>query len=173
MDSTALSVCESWNIKTHKVTAGLASLGKTGKGWFLGFKLQGACDAQGNLVNLCLSPGGDHDGNHAEALTEGLSGLFVGDAGYLLRGEALQRLRKKHRHVLAAARRNMKRLMTAEQKRLMRKWGVLKGRFGLVFHLARTVTGLFRHYTYSLLSRMLKPVLFSLRLPEAPLALAA
>jgi len=131
-------------------------------------------------VNLCLSPGGDHDGKHAEALTEGLSGLFVGDAGYLLRGEVLQRLREKHRHVLAAARRNMKRLMTAEQKRLMRKrsvietaWGVLKERFGLVFHLARTVTGLFRHYTYCLLSRMLKPVLFSLRLPEAPLALAA
>ena len=151
MDSTPLSVCQNWNIKTHRVAAGFASLGKTGKGWFYGFKLHGACDARGNLVNLCFSPGGDHDGRHAETLTEGLSGLFVGDAGYLLRGEVLERLREKHRHILAAARRNMRRVMSDGQKRLLRKrsvietvWGVLKERCGLVFHLARTVTGLFR-----------------------------
>jgi len=74
----------------------------------------------------------------------------------------------------------MRCVMTDGQKRLLGKrnviettWGVLKERFGLVFHLARTVTGLFRHYCYCLLSRMLKPVVFSLRLPEPPFALAA
>ena len=93
MDSTPLSVCKNRNIRTHKVAAGFASCGKTGRGWFYGFKLHGACDARGNLVNLCFSPGGDHDSRHAESLTEGLSGLFVGDAGYLLRGEVLERPR--------------------------------------------------------------------------------
>ena len=102
------------------------------------------------------------------------------DAGYLLRGEVLERLRERHCHVLSAARRNMKRVMTDGQKRLLKKlsvietaWGVLEERFGLVFHLARTVTGLFRHYCYCLKSRMLKPVVFSLRLLELPIALVA
>jgi hypothetical protein len=59
------------------------------------------------------------------------------------------RLFKKHKRILAAARKNMKRLMTEEQCALLRKrniietvWGVLKERYGLVFHLARSMTGL-------------------------------
>jgi len=178
IDSTPLSVCENWNISTHRVAAGYASRGKTSKGWFYGFKLHGTCDAQGNFVNLHFSTGSEHDSQHAGGLTEGLSGLFVGDAGYLLRQEVFMRLAEKHRRILAAARKNMKRLMGEEQQRLLRKrsiietvWGVLKERYGLVFHLARTVTGLFRHYCYSLLSHMLKPVISSLLMPESSLAL--
>jgi hypothetical protein len=61
LDSTALSVCTNWNIPTHRVTKGYASRGKTSKGWFFGFKLHGACDAEGNLVNLRFSTGSEHD----------------------------------------------------------------------------------------------------------------
>jgi hypothetical protein len=125
----------------------------------LGFKLHGACDALGNLVRLCFSKGSLHDSQQAEPLTEGLTGLFVGDAGYLLKQEVFVRLLKKHKRILAATRKNMKRLMTEEQGLLLRKrniietvWGVLKERYGLVFHLARSITGLFRHYCYSLIS---------------------
>jgi hypothetical protein len=180
LDSTALSVCTNGNIRTHRVTTGFASRGKTSKGWFFGFKLHGACDAQGNLVNIRFTTGSEHDSQQAEPLTEGLSGLFVGDAGYLVRLEVFQRLFEKHKRILAGARKNMKRLMTEEQGRLLRKrniietvWGVLKERYGLVFHLARNVTGLFRHYCYSLLCHMIQPFLFSssLRLPELPIGL--
>jgi hypothetical protein len=110
--STALSVCNNWNISTHRVTKGFSSRGKTSKGWFYGFKLHGACDAQGNLVNLRFTTGSEHDSKQAEPLTEGLSGLFVGDAGYLLKLEVFQRLFEKHKRILAASRKNMKRLMT-------------------------------------------------------------
>jgi hypothetical protein len=168
LDSSALSVCTNGNIPSHRVTKGYASRGKTSKGWFYGFKLHGACDARGNLVNLRFTTGSEHDSQEAERLTDGLTGLFVGDAGYLLRQEVFVRLFERHKRILAAARKNMKRVMTKEQGHLLRKrsiietvWDVLKERYGLVFHLARSMTGLFRHYCYSLLSYMVKPLLHS------------
>ena len=175
LDSTALSVCGNGNISTQRVTKGFASRGKTGRGWFYGFKLHGACDAWGNLVNLRFSTGSEHDSREAEPLTEGLTGLFVGDAGYLLQQEVFMRLFEKHKRIVSAARKNMKRLMTERQDISLRKrsiietvWDVLKERYGLVFHLARNMTGLFRHYCFSLLSFLLQPILrsCSLRLPD-------
>ena len=182
LDSTALSVCTNGNIPTHKVTKGYASRGKTSKGWFYGFKLHGACDAWGNLVSLRFTTGSSHDSGEAESLTDGLTGLFVGDAGYLLKQEVFVRLFERHKRILSAARKNMKRLMSKQQGQLLRKrsiietvWDVLKERFGLVFHLARNMTGLFRHYCYSLLSNMLKPILYScsFKLPELSFGLLA
>jgi hypothetical protein len=175
LDSTSLSVCTNGNISTHQVMKELATRGKTSKGWFYGFKLHGACDVKGNLVSLRFTTGSEHDSRQAEPLTDGLSGLFVGDAGYLLREEVFTRLFEKHKRILAAARKNMRRLMSEQDAYLLRKrsiietvWGVLKERYGLVFHLARKATGLFRHYCYSLLSYMLRPLLdFSqLSLPD-------
>ena len=180
LDSTALSVCANWNINTHKVTKEFASRGKTSKGWFYGFKLHGLCNTEGDLVSLRFSTGSEHDSQEAEGLTEGLTGLFVGDAGYLLKQEVFVRLFEKHKRILAGARKNMKRLMTKEQGNMLRKrsiietvWDVLKERYGLVFHLARNMTGLFRHYCYSLISSMLQPVLnsYTLRLPNLPYGL--
>jgi len=157
-----------------------ASRGKTSKGWFYGFKLHGACDAQGNLAGLRFTTGSEHDSQQTEPLTDGLTGLFVGDAGYLLKQEVFVRLFEKHKRILAATRKNMKRLMTEHDGYLLRKrsiietvWDVLKERYGLVFHLARNITGLFRHYCYSLLSNMLRPFLNSctLKLPDLPYGL--
>ena len=178
VDSTALSVCTNWNISTHKVTKGFSSRGKTSRGWFYGFKLHGVSDAEGNMMNLRFSTGSEHDSHEAEPLTEGLTGLFVGDAGYLLKQEVFMRLFEKHKRILAAARKNMKRVMTEEQGHLLRKrsiietvWDVLKERYGLVFHLARSMTGLFRHYCYSIVSSILRSFLNSqmLKLPGFPL----
>jgi hypothetical protein len=164
MDSTALPVCDNHNIAGHRVTKGFASRGKTTKGWFFGFKAHGVCTAEGTLLNLFFTTGSVHDSQAVAAMTEGLEGLFVGDAGYLLNAEDFQALYEKHRQVLSAARKNMKRLMTAEQKQLFRSrsiiettWDVLKERFQLVYHLARGMTGLFRHYMYSFVSFLLRP----------------
>jgi len=180
LDSTALSVCSNGNINTHRVTKEIAARGKTTKGWFYGFKLHGVCDLQGNLVNLRFTAGNEHDSQQTEPLTDGLAGLFVGDSGYLLKQEVFERLFEKHKRILTAARKNMKRLMTATDTYLLRKrsiietvWDVLKERYGLVFHLARNILGLFRHYCYSLLSYMLQPLLhsFPLRLVDLTIGL--
>jgi len=52
--------------------------------------------------------------------------LFVGEAGYLLRQQAFGRLFDKHKHILAASRKNMKRLMTEEQGRLLKKRSIIE-----------------------------------------------
>jgi hypothetical protein len=153
IDSTALSVCEQSCINSHKVTKGHASRGKTGKGWFFGFKAHGVCTKAGELPDLFFTTGSVHDSQVAGEISKDLEGLFVGDAGYLLREEVFQELYKRHRHIMSAAGKNMKRVMSGEQKQLFRDrscrettWGVLKERFQLVYPLARGMTGLFRHY---------------------------
>ena len=127
-----------------------------------------------------FTTGSEHDSQQAESLTEGLSGIFVGDAGYLLKHEVFQSLFEKDKRILAVSRKNMKCLMSEEQGILFRKqniletvWDEFKERYGLEFHLARNLTGLFRHYCYSLLSRMVQPFLLpcSLRLPTPAAAL--
>jgi ribosomal protein L32 len=172
MDATALSVCDNHYIYSHRVTQDFASRGKTTKGWFYGFKLHGTCDEEGNLLNICFTTGSVHDSQLAENITGGLEGTFVADAGYILKESTLQSLYEKHRRILAAARKNMKRVMSQEQKQLFRKrsiietvWDVLKERFELVYHLARGMTGLFRHYLYSLVAFMLKSILNNPPLP--------
>ena len=43
LDSTPVSVCENRYISSNKVSKGVATRGKSTKGWFYGFKLQGVC----------------------------------------------------------------------------------------------------------------------------------
>jgi hypothetical protein len=166
MDSTPLSVCENRYIPASKVAKGFAQRGKTTKGWFYGFKLHGVCDEMGTLLQVVFTPGNVNDNLVVEKLTLLLNGLFVGDAGYLLKAEVFKRLFAKQKRVMAAARKNMKRVMTEEQGRLLRKrsiiettWDVLKERFQLVYHLARSMNGLFRHYCCSLISYLLRPLM--------------
>jgi hypothetical protein len=175
MDSTALSVCDNHYIYSHKVAKGFAARGKTTKGWFYGFKLHGVCDEMGNLLHVVFTPGNINDNLMTEQLTKMLDGLFVADAGYLLKAETFKALFEKHKRVMAAARKNMKRLMTAEQKTLLRKrsiiettWDVLKERFEIVYHLARSMNGTFRHYLCSLISFLLRPLIMMKTSPALP-----
>ena len=162
IDSTPISVCKNWNISSHRVAKGYAAKGKTTRGWNYGFKLHGACDEERNIVGLKLTPGNVPDSKMAEDVTKGIKGTVIGDAGYILRQEVFRRMLKKHVHVLAAKRKNMRGIMTKDQEKLFKErnaienvWGVLKERYGLVFHMARSITGLFRHYCYCILSYML------------------
>lgn len=66
-----------------------AYFGKTGKGWFFGFKLHVLATAEKKVCNVVLTPGNYADRRVAEALTEFLSGqTVIGDLGY--RGARLQ-----------------------------------------------------------------------------------
>jgi hypothetical protein len=76
-----------------------------------------------------------------------------------LKEEVFRGLYERHRHIMSATGKNMKRAMRGEQKQLLRDrsriervWDVLKERFQLAYHLARGMTGLFRHYFYSIAS---------------------
>jgi hypothetical protein len=91
MDSTSISVYFNDNIYNHQVALGYAKRGKTTKGWFYCFKLHGACDRYGRLLNIVFTPGNEHDCQLVKEITEGLSGLFVGDAGYIVKREVFEK----------------------------------------------------------------------------------
>ena len=179
MDSTALSVCHNHNFSSHRVTNGYSARGMSAKGWFYGFKLHGVCDCRGNLVRLRFSPGNEYDNQEVTNLTEGLFGRFVGDAGYILKEAIFQALYEKGRHILHGVRKNMKRVMSEEQQRLFRKrsrietvWDVLKERYQMIWHLAWSITGLFRHYVYSFVAFLLQPLMMSRKALLLPLSMA-
>ncbi|MHB9291720.1 hypothetical protein Holit_00803 [Hollandina sp. SP2] len=181
IDSTAVSVCENPYISTHRVPKGYASRGKTSRGWFFGFKLHGVCNRKGDLMDVFFTTGGVHDRQVVVELTQEREGVFAGDAGYLLKEEVFRGLYERDRHIMSATRKNMKRVMTGEQKQLLRDlsrietvwdmvWDIMKERFQLVYHLARGMTGLFRHYCYSIASFLLRPFIESfVPLLEAPI----
>jgi hypothetical protein len=127
-------------ISTHRVTRGYASRGKSSKGWFFGFKLHGVCARTGELADVLFTTGSVHDSQVVSEITGEAEGVFVGDAGYLLREEVFWELYERHRHIMSAAGKN-KRVMTGEQKQLSGErsrietvWDVLKERFPLVDH---------------------------------------
>lgn len=153
IDSTPVSTCLNRRISSHKVTKGFASRGKSTKGWFYGFKLHGVCSENGLLESLVFTGGNINDSRMAGKVTENLKGKFFCDAGYLKKAEDLAKLAESGRFICAAARKNMDRLMTCEQREHLRKrniiesgWGVLKQNYFLEYHQARCMDGLFRHY---------------------------
>ena len=157
VDSTPVSVCENRYISSHKVMKGLASRGKSTKGWFFGFKLQGICTADGTLIKLCFRPGKEHDSRSFVDMTEGLEGTFVTDAGYLLKEEELKKMFDSGRKPCTATRKNMNRLLSKEQfemllqrNRIENVWSVMKLNYNLIYHRARSAAGMFRHFFYSI-----------------------
>ena len=98
-----------------------------------------------------------------DELIVNLEGLFVCDAGYLLKEEEMKRFFEEEKILYIATRKNMKRLMTKEQRELFKQrsiienvWNILKERMNLVYSFARGVHGLFRHYLYCIGSYLLR-----------------
>ena len=92
-----------------------------------------------------------------------LEGIFVCDAGYLLKKEELEKFFEAEKRLYIATRNNMKRLMTKEQHELFKRrsvienvWNTLKERMNMAYSFARGVHGLFRHYLYCICSYLLR-----------------
>jgi len=155
IDSTPLQVCKNKRISRNKVCKGFAARGKTTIGWFYGFKLHGVCDINGALLSIAFTPGNIDDREVLNTLFQGMDGLFVGDAGYLLKKDVWQEFLDKNIHLFTGVRNNMKKLMTKQQHEELKKreiietvWSVLKGNLSIIYTLARSITGMFRHFLY-------------------------
>ena len=174
IDSTDLPVCKNYNIFYHKVTKEVSERGKTSKGWFYGLKLHGVCNIFGALENIYFTSGNIHDNQVLDELLKDITGIFVCDSGYLLKEEDLKKFIELNKEFFIATRKNMKRIMNKEQKKLFKKrsrietnWSVLKKRFNMVYSCARSVFGLLRHYIYSVVSFMLRDTKGNIRLIDS------
>lgn len=163
MDSTPVTTCLNRRIFNHKVTKGFASRGKSTKGWFYGLKLHGVCSEDGHLESLFFTGGNASDSKLVEKITENMKGRFFADAGYLKKSDELKKLAESGRYIYAATRKNMKRLISAEEWSHFRKrniietnWGVMKQNFFLEYHQSRSMNGLFRHYVNAISAYILQ-----------------
>jgi len=139
--------------------AGLASWGKTGKGWFYGLKLHITTNLKRKVLSVRFTSGNMNDREVVIRLNRGLFGIFVCDAGYI--SEKLQKeFFIEHRRILLVKpRANMKKIATAFQNllygtRMMIELDFrnLKMFYGLVTSLPRSVNGYCANYIYSLLA---------------------
>ena len=126
IDSTPLRVCHNLRIHSHKVMAAVAGRGKTSTGWFYGFKPHLVINDQGELLNVCFTPGNVDDRKPVPKLTEHLSGRLVGDKGYISR-DLFEHLWGRGLQLITGIKSNMKnRLMLLWDKLLLRKRAVVE-----------------------------------------------
>ncbi len=128
-DSTPLAVCHNRRIGRHQVFAGIAARGKSGMGWFHGFRLHLIVNDQGDLPAVHLTPANFDDRKPVPQMTKELWGKLVGDRGDLSKAlfeqffaRGLQRMAADRPLPITPIRKNMKnRLVVLEDRLLTRE----------------------------------------------------
>ena len=109
IDATKIEVCNIKRANNHKVFSEYANKGKTGQGWFYGFKLHLLINEHKQAVSFTITAGNKADNSVIKELTQrGIQGYIIGDSGYLLKKEDREELENKGISVLARKRKNMK-----------------------------------------------------------------
>jgi len=107
VDSTDLTVCHIKRSYSNRTFKGMASQGKTTKGWFFGFKLHIIINDKGELLAWQLTSGNIDDRKPVPTMTQKLKGLLFGDKGYLSKG-LFEELYERSLKLITRLRSNMK-----------------------------------------------------------------
>ena len=174
MDSTSLAVCHCKRIYGHKVFKGLASRGKTTKGWFFGFKLHVIVDAQGNLMRVKLTGGNTDDRKVVDEMTQNFTGLLIADKGYIDK-KLFLRLFRRGLKLVTGIKKNMKNMLVPlHEKLLLRKrslietvFDYLKNKFQLEHTRHRSYWNACIHIISNLIAYQMKPSKPSISFSEA------
>lgn len=163
VDSTMIQVCKLVRANRHKTARNIARYGKNHQGWHYGFKLHAACDQNGLLSSLTLTPADVHDTRALPKLAEGEARVLVGDGGYTARVMREKLWNERGVFVLAPPHfKQRKKLAAWWQIMLLRArpkvesvFGILKDHLNLVSSFPRSITGYLIHYLRVLLSYQL------------------
>lgn len=164
VDSTSLAVCHSKRISRNKVFRGIAALGKTTKGWFLGLKLHLIVDEKGELIKVKLTPGNVDDRSVLPKMTKNITGFLFGDKGYISKKLFLS-LYKRGLKLVTGIKRSMKNfLLPLNEKIFLRKRSIietvfdyLKNKLQLEHTRHRSPLNAIIHIISTLISYQLKP----------------
>lgn len=164
IDSTSINVCHPKRITRNKVFKGLATIGKTTKGWFFGFKLHIIIDDKGNLMSAKLTKGNVDDRSVVPQMTADMHGFLFADKGYISR-ELFLRLLARGMKLITGIKHNMKNiLMTFEEKVLLRKrslvetvFDYLKNKLMLEHSRHRSFVNMLVHIASTLIVYQIKP----------------
>jgi Transposase DDE domain len=156
IDSFPLIAAHIKRASSHKSLKKLARKGKTSTGWFFGMKLHIIMNHRSEIINFAITSGNTADNNATlldNLIGNKVIGKLIGDKGYLLNKEMLQKLFTKGVQVITKVRKNMKnQFMSLEDKKLLRARGliesvgnVLKEGLNLEHTRHRSVIGFFTH----------------------------
>jgi hypothetical protein len=135
MDSSSLAVCHSKRARRHKVFEGVAQLGKSTKGWFMGLKIHLITNEKGQLLSVYFTPGNVDDRVPVKSLTKNLKGYVFADRGYIKK-ELFEELYQRGLKMVTGLKKSMKpKLMLMFEKMLLRKRGLIES----VFHLLKNI----------------------------------
>lgn len=163
MDSTMLPVCRLVRADRHKVAKGIAAFGKNHQGWWYGFKLHAACNAEGQLAAVYFTPANEHDAQQIPKLVNNATRVAVGDGGYTASVMAQKMWREHGCFILSPPHPSQKKKILARwQLTLLRArpkiecvFDYLKEHLLLVTSFPRSVQGYALHYVRTLLAYQL------------------
>jgi hypothetical protein len=132
IDATSISVCTNKRTSTHQVFRGIAKIGKTTKGWFYGLKLHIIINEKGELMNFIFSSGNVDDRAVVPDLTHRLTGLLLGDKGYISQNLS-ETLYNRGLKILTGIKKNMQnKLISIYEKMLLQKRNVVESVFNIL-----------------------------------------
>ena len=158
IDSSKIVVCWNKRIFNHKVCKWVAERWKSSMWRFFGFKLHIITDSFWNLIRIKVTSWNVDDRNPVISMMKNLVWVLVWDAWYVWE-ELRENLLKKSVQFLTWVKKNMKKLMTKWQHKLLKarqivetSFSVLKWTKDLVSSFARSVNWHFARIVYALLS---------------------
>ena len=129
IDSTVLKVTKDLYKLKAKHFQGIATKGKSTKGYFIGLKMHLVINRNGELVNVNFSSGNVDDRNPIPILVNNLKGTLVGDKGYISK-IIKEDLALKGLKVLTPAKKNMKQKPLSKQEQTpLRKRSLIESAF--------------------------------------------
>ena len=162
-DSTDVPVCLKKNADEHRTMAGLASLGRSSKGWFYGLRMTLTRDAEGRMLGVRFTTATANDRDTFRSVNKDIFGIIVADAGYVSKKLEDDMNIENKRWLFIRPYKTMKKLMTKWQEELY------KGRFqiefdfrslkmfhGLITSLPRSINGYLANYLHALTSFVLR-----------------
>ena len=162
-DSTDIPVCLKKNADEHRTMAGLASLGRSSKGWFYGLRMTLTRDFEGRMLGVKFSTATANDRDTFREVNKDIFGIIVSDAGYVSKKLEDDMNINGKRWILIRPYKTMKKLMTKWQENLYRgifqiefDFRSLKMFYGLVTNLPRSINGYLANYIHALTSFVLR-----------------
>ncbi|WP_341795139.1 IS982 family transposase [Rickettsia endosymbiont of Rhinocyllus conicus] len=132
VDSTKLSICHAKRTNNNKVFSGIAKIGMSSYGWFMGFKLHIVINNKGQIMAIKITKGNASDLSAVDSITKGLWGKLFGDKAYISK-EMSAKLFSRGLRLFTGIRKDMKNhLLDIEDKILLKSRSIIESVFNVL-----------------------------------------
>ncbi len=158
-----MQICHNKRTNSNRVFRGLAEIGRSSYGWFMGFKLHLIINTKGQIIAVKITAGNADDRSPVPKLSTNLSGKIFGDKGYISQ-DLFNQLFKRGLKIITGIKANMKNyLLSLNEKILLRKrsliesvFDILKNRMGFEHTRHRSSTNFLVHTISCLVAYQLR-----------------